>query len=311
LVYAPVKGISEVEFAQIDDKSEVVLEYQNIKLSSKGIFFPQTETICTFDFDTIEEIPSPEGTYLVFGSRPCDALALVYLDKIFYEENKGYDDPYYTKRRDGSVTISIACNEPCSTCFCSSVGGGPANTTGSDILATAIDDRYLFRSCSDRGAALLDQYKEFFEKPEDSLIESAEKIAEQAEKGMDKIEFTMDSLKKNMDDRFNDKIWERITQDCIGCGACTYLCPTCHCFDIVDEGYLRVRCWDTCSSDTFTRMAAGEDHRKQKHTRYRQRVFHKFAYYRDNLDAVACVGCGRCTTHCPVKIDIVEIVNNI
>ena len=89
------------------------------------------------------------------------------------------------------------------------------------------------------------------------------------------------------------------------------MCPTCHCFDIVDEGYLRLRCWDTCSSSTFTRMAAGEDHRRQKESRYRQRIYHKFSYFEENFGTYACVGCGRCSRYCPVKIDIVEIVNGI
>jgi ferredoxin len=110
---------------------------------------------------------------------------------------------------------------------------------------------------------------------------------------------------------FDSPYWREVSRSCLTCGICSYLCPTCHCFDIVDEGYLRLRCWDTCSSDTFTRMAAGEDHRKRKHSRYRQRIYHKFSYFKENFDTHSCVGCGRCTRHCPVKIDIVEIVNGI
>ena len=313
-VYAPVARPEGPKLEVIGPDSEILFDYQNPELSLKGIFFPQTEVLCDFDYDTLEDIPMPEGNILVWGSRPCDAMAITYLDEIFSKENKGYEDPYYMNRRRDSLIISLACNVPCATCFCSSVDGGPASTKGSDILVTELDGELLLHGISEGGKAFLDKQKGVLQEADDSKIKAATELAEKAEAAMEKIEFDKDTLKKNMDDAFNDKDWERMTQNCIGCGTCTYLCPTCYCFDIADEQKMykgkRIRTWDSCQYQQFTKHASGHNPRTNKTQRLRQRFMHKFSYTVENNDDIFCVGCGRCIIHCPVNLDIREFIKN-
>lgn len=313
-VYAPVAGAEGPEFRKITPQSELLFDYQNVELSPKGLFFPQTETLCDFDYDTVEDVPIPDENILVWGSRPCDTLAISYLDEIFSAENKGYEDPYYMSRRRDSLIVSFACSVPCATCFCSSVDGGPASTKGADVLAAELNGELLLRGVSEGGKDFLEKHKGVLAEAEEAQIQTAAKQAEEAEASMEKLVFDKETLKQNMDDAFNDKDWERMTQNCIGCGACTYLCPTCYCFDIADEQKMykgrRIRTWDSCQYSQFTKHASGHNPRTNKTQRLRQRFMHKFSYTVENNDDIFCVGCGRCIIHCPVNLDIREFIKN-
>ncbi len=311
-VFAPVMGLDEPEFGEYTGGKELVLEGGNPKISPKGVFFPQTETLLTFDYDTIEEIPIPEGSILLFGSRPCDTYSLTLLDRIFDKQNKGYYDPYYMKRREKSLVISMACNNPCPTCFCSSVGSGPGDEKGADILAFDRGETVLFKALTEKGKGLMSEQSPFFKEASGGDLEKAEAVVKDAEQKMGSLDFEPETLKKIMDAAFEDEVWDRITRSCIGCGACTYLCPTCYCFDISDEQKMykgkRIRTWDSCQYPQFTKHASGHNPRTNKLQRLRQRFMHKFSYTVENADAVFCVGCGRCITNCPVNIDIREVI---
>ncbi|MDO8466505.1 MAG: 4Fe-4S dicluster domain-containing protein, partial [Gallionella sp.] len=113
-------------------------------------------------------------------------------------------------------------------------------------------------------------------------------------------------------------LWEEMARACIGCGICTFLCPTCHCFDINDEVQSkaplkgqRVRTWDNCQFPDFTMHSSGHNPRENTGARLRQRVNHKFQYFHENFGMHQCTGCGRCVSGCPVGIDIVAVVNKV
>jgi ferredoxin len=312
-VFAPVRTNAEIEYIRIADGTEdVTLDFSNVKLSPKGVFFPQMETLLTFDYDAVEEIPEPENNIILFGSRPCDALSLLYLDKIFGPENKGYDDPYYLKRRENSVLISLACNDPCSTCFCTSVGGGPADAKGSDILMFDQEEKLYFSAVTEKGEAFLEKHGTLLQQPPAGSAEKAEEQGKKAAADMEVLPVDKEELKKRLDEGFEDVDWDMLTRNCIGCGACTYLCPTCYCFDITDEQLMykgkRIRTWDACQFPQFTKHASGHNPRNTKLERLRQRFMHKFSYLPENMGEIYCVGCGRCITNCPVNIDIREVI---
>ena len=117
------------------------------------------------------------------------------------------------------------------------------------------------------------------------------------------------------DESFESDFWVETAMKCLGCGACSYLCPTCHCFDIVDESTwnhgTRRRNWDCCSYAMFTRHASGHNPRPDQASRCRQRVMHKFKYFPDRFGRVACVGCGRCIRGCGVGRNITETLAEI
>ena len=314
--YAPLKGERGIELASATGYEEIVFEYDNIRLSPKSIFFPQREVLCRFSGDTLKDAEIKTEKMIIFGIRPCDAAAITYLDKVFRDVNSKFQDPYYLMRREKALVIALVCDRPRNTCFCTSVGGGPAGDTGSDILATDLGETLIFESCSEKGNRFLEKTG-LFRPPTDTEIKEKEEIAGRAAQSMAEIPTPeIESLTQKIDNGFENPLWDSITQNCLGCGACTYLCPTCHCFDITDEENggregIRIRTWDSCQYPLFTLHASGHNPRVNKKQRLRQRIMHKFAYTVANTNDIYCVGCGRCITHCPVNLDIRDTLNTL
>ncbi|MBW2109544.1 MAG: 4Fe-4S dicluster domain-containing protein, partial [Deltaproteobacteria bacterium] len=218
----------------------------------------------------------------------------------------------WVKARQATTLVGLVCTKPCSTCFCTSVGGGPFDTTGLDVLLTEVDDVLFARALSKKGQDLL-QAAGPLPAAEPGLVEQAQAVEQKAQ---DLITVKLDTSRLSGIDMlclYEADFWHTVQFACINCGTCTYLCPTCWCFDIQDEAYgqtgVRMRNWDSCMFPLFTRHASGHNPRGQKLQRVRQRFMHKFKYYVDRYDkGVACVGCGRCIRHCPVNIDIREVI---
>ena len=113
-------------------------------------------------------------------------------------------------------------------------------------------------------------------------------------------------------EKFDSPLWEELYKPCLACGTCTFVCPTCQCYDIKDyktgNGVQRYRCWDSCMYSDFTMMAHGNNRTSQMQ-RYRQRFMHKLVYYPANNDGMfSCVGCGRCVEKCPAGLNIVKVM---
>lgn len=310
-VIAPVKKDTYTLFKQICSGANVVLDADNAKLPVKEIFFPQSEKL--FSYNANEEGVNLEATIddqkkVIFGVRPCDAKSLTLLDNVF--NNDKYQDPYYLTRRNNSIIIGIGCNSPASTCFCTSVNGGPFDTNGLDLMLVDTGDAYVVEMVSDKG-------KEFAEKAGLAAASDADKstAVKVKEDAVVSCQVNTEGLKAKLDVNFNDPIWEKIHEKCLGCGACTYLCPTCHCFDIVDDAVdcsgCRVRNWDSCAFPLFTKHGSGHNPRTSNKERYRNRIMHKFKYFVDNFNEIACVGCGRCIKNCPVNMDIRMVLEDI
>ena len=308
-VFAPVQVDDVALFAPVSEKDTLALDKPNTKTSVKSVLFPQTETLFCYKRhgknSVIDDVPLDEEKKVVFGVRPCDIASLAVLDAVFLSED--YPDPYYKKRRENTTLVASACNEPEPTCFCTSMGGGPWSREGADVFTYQAGDQWVAESVTEKGDALLDALG-----GEDAAgpDPAGEALREAAEKAIKKVH--LGNLPANLKTMFDDPRWEAIAERCLGCGVCSYICPTCHCFDIQDqtdqEGGKRVRNWDSCMFPIFSLHASGHNPRTTQHQRIRQRVMHKFNYFVENLDRVACVGCGRCIQSCPANIDIREII---
>ena len=312
--YAPINGNNGIEYTVTTGDQPIAYDYVNVKRSPKGLFFPQSEVICKFSGDTLQEIPLPDGKLIVFGGRPCDARALVYLDRIFEDQGSQFVDPYYVTRRQQALIITLACNAPAAACFCTTLGGSPTESMGSDILVTELGDVLLFEACTDKGQQFMAAQREFFRTPTADQLAAKAENAQQAAAAVHK--FDIADIKTKLDRMFEEEVWETITNTCLGCGACTYLCPTCHCFDLSDEtnrhgAGVRLRTWDSCQYPLFTKHASGHNPRVNKKQRMRQRLMHKFSYTVEKSAAQFCVGCGRCVLHCPVNLDIREMLQTL
>ncbi|MDO8784929.1 MAG: 4Fe-4S dicluster domain-containing protein [Syntrophales bacterium] len=315
-VWGPVKEGDNVLLMPLTEGREPLLNFQNSRNAPKALFFPRTEIMMKYtrtgkgmEFSRNEGEPEEA---VLFGVRPCDARSFVLLDMLFDQDK--YKDPYYIARREKTTVISMACvHPPYSTCFCTSVEGNPTSAEGADILLTDMGDNYLVEFFTSKGEKLL---RYFGDLPQAGEAEETLKkeIAEKAEKEISSHVPAKD-IKPILDNNFEHPFWETIHRKCIACGTCTYLCPTCHCFDISDETKgsdgIRIRNWDSCMYPLFTMETSGHNPRPTQKERWRQRVMHKFKYYVDNFGAISCVGCGRCVMYCPVNIDIRKIVEDI
>ena len=309
-VVAPVNNSKTIRFQEINHSDEVELEYANTKLASKEILFPQTEVLFTLmkkDGKTEIEKPAPiETNWVIFGVRPCDAKGLENSFKVF--ASGAHKDRAYLEKREKTMVIGLACEKPLSTCFCTSVGSSPSGREGMDMLFTDLGDRYLVEVLSKRGEDLV-AFADRKNSPTEKDLKSAQEQWDASEKSI-KVIKGLDGLNRKLNTMFNDSIWEELSQKCIGCGTCAFICPTCLCFDILDEetpeGIKRIRIWDTCQFPQFTLHASGHNPRPSGMERVRQRVMHKFCYFPNEHGHTSCVGCGRCIRECPASHDIRE-----
>jgi len=315
-VFAPVEQNGFITFQEIHSGSEASLDYINSKKPPKEIFFPQSENLFSYDLSkgkgwSVEEPASEKKQSIIFGIRPCDARSLVLLDNVF--DGQLYKDPYYTDKRKNTTIIALGCNHPGSTCFCTSLGGGPFFQDGSDLLLIDIGQKYILQVVTEKGEKLARKHSEFKE-AEDHSLSSMRDTREKAD-ALIKSKIEVQKITGKLYSMFDDPFWDLVSEKCLGCAVCTYLCPTCHCFDITDEVISqtgeRVRTWDSCAFPSFTLEASGVNPRPSNKERYRQRIMHKFDYFVANHGMAACVGCGRCIKECPVNLDIRVVLNSI
>ena len=310
-VFAPVKEKNSASFERTSSGNEAYLDFRNTKKPPKEFFLPQTETLFTHwigkkDVEIVES-PTVKGKRVVLGVRPCDARSFVLLDKFF--SSGEHKDVYYLDKRKNTTIIGLACNHPMSTCFCTSVGGSPFGKEGMDLLLQDINDEYLIESVTERGEELIEKFP-WLKDAEKADIERAKKLSEDAETAV-RSKFSVIGVSEKLDRMFDDLFWDEVCQKCLGCGVCTFLCPTCCCFDVLDEEEKRVRIWDSCQFSCFTLQGSGHNPHPSRRERMRQRIMHKFNYFVKNFGESFCVGCGRCVQECPVNLDIREVVRAI
>ena len=313
-VFAPVKEKNIISFERLSSGNEACLDFQNTKKPPKEVFFPETETLFTYRMDKkdveIVDVPAVEGKRVLLGVRPCDARSFVLLDKFL--SSGEHRDVYYSEKRKNTIVFGLACNRPRSTCFCTSLGGSPFGKEGMDLLLEDIDDRYLIETVTERGQQLIEKFP-WLKDAEKADVERAKKLSEDAENDV-KSKVSVKVVSEKLDKMFDNPLWDQIHQKCLGCGICTFLCPTCCCFDILDEegdGWKKVRIWDSCQFSCFTLQGSGHNPRPSGKERMRQRVMHKFNYFVKNFGESFCVGCGRCVQECPVNLDIREVIEAI
>ncbi len=311
-IWAPQGEGQEMRFAPVAEGDAPALENGNTRVPPKQALFPQTETLFRFQVGGEDvEVPELEEEAVLLGVRPCDARAMAIVDNLFSWEE---DDPYYFKRRELVTLVGLACSEPGLNCFCPSVGGGPASTEGLDLLMTDLGEHYLLEAVTEKGEALLKEADDLLEEAGEDKIKEKEQLIDEA-KGKIKRSLDSEGVPEGLPGLWEDPLWQNVSASCLGCGTCTYLCPTCHCFDIQDEveGFAARRCrmWDSCMFGEYTLHTSGHNPRPTRRERTRNRINHKYSYFVDKFDVIACVGCGRCVNLCPVNIDIVEIVKQV
>ncbi len=310
-VYAPVEDGSMVVYSRYEDGMTLRLDKIATDKTPKDILFPQWENLMHFRMEgkTIEltEEKRMEEDYVIFGVRGCDLQAFKVLDKVFLSDPI---DTYYAARREHGTVVALACTTMKDSCFCKNFGVDPANPDA-DVVLWLIGDDYYCEAYTDKGRDLMAKWDT--REAEDGPVEW---IKGEISKKYESLPFAHlnltgidgDHLKEN----FNSPKWKKLSMACLGCGSCTFSCPTCQCYDIRDydagNGIQRYRCWDSCMYSDFTLMAHGTN-RPTQLERYRQRFMHKLVYFPSNNDGMySCVGCGRCIEKCPMNLNIVKVI---
>ncbi len=307
-------GSGQAKFALWQDGLTLTDKLNTVR-SAKDLFFPQVENIVNFKVSgrtmEIVENRDPAEPFVVFGVRACDCRSFDILDFVFLSDPV---DTFYKTRRDNGVVITLACSKPAETCFCGAFGIDATNPAG-DVTCW-LDETYLYwRVNTDKGAQLTESLSVLID-CDDSEIQPIQKSAKEILdklplKDLDLTGFESDKLMEV----FNSPAWAELSESCLGCGTCTFVCPTCQCYDVQDfdngREVRRFRCWDSCMYSDFTMMAHGTNRPTQKE-RFRQRFMHKLVYYPSNNNGVfGCVGCGRCLQKCPIHMNIVKVAKTL
>lgn len=308
-VVGPKRNTGTVLYEPLAASSELVLD-ELPRRSVKEAFFPVCEDLLAYEkqgqgvqVQDLDPALFPE-TVLV-GVRPCDAAAIPVLDAVFSWD---YKDQFFLERRAKTTIIGLTCTQADDACFCTAVGLSPQEPKGADLMLTPLSGGgYLAESQSEKGEALLQIHGDLFSEP---VVAEPLALAQPQTSAFD-----LKKIKAWLDEHFEDPAWDSIATRCVGCGACAFVCPACHCFDIVDEGTekagKRRKFWDACGFWKFTHHASGHNPRDFQPKRYRNRIMHKFKYYDDKFGQTLCTGCGRCVRLCPVGIDIADILQDI
>ena len=316
-LYLPVRTADQTNFGVWREEAEVDLDTLKTVKSPKDVFFPQSETLYTCYREgkklSVEPETLKEQDFVVFGMKACDIKGVEVLDRVFLSDPI---DTFYAARREHGTIVALACHEPEETCFCK-VFGVDAAHPAADVAAWMVEDTLYWKPETEKGQKLTEKLADLLEKAEDAESETA--VADEEEKIRSIIEelpYSHLSLEGwNGDvlmEKFESPLWEELYKPCLACGTCTFVCPTCQCYDIKDydtgHGVQRYRCWDSCMYSDFTMMAHGNNRTSQKE-RFRQRFMHKLVYFPANNDGMySCVGCGRCVEKCPASLNIVKVV---
>jgi ferredoxin len=340
---APTPVEEQVFYRPVTTSSEITFDFGKADLPVKEYFLPATHVL--FSVERVEdgvrlEEPALDGQRVAFGLRPCDARALRVMDALFLDQSPA--DPYYAERREKTTLVGLACREMGDECFCTSLGMAPDDASDVDLMLTEVREggeggaRYAVRVVTEKGARILEGL---------SLVEVEGACPEPVEGVVPTPavrEKTPILEAEAWPEQFDQAYWARVADRCLSCRVCTYVCPTCRCFDMRDYGTLdgpypargesaadgasperlncvelveggvkRLRAWDSCMSEGYRRIAGGHNPRPTKAERLRNRFYCKFCYYPRDFGPVACVGCGRCISNCPVNVDIVEVLEGV
>ena len=313
-LYIPADNKGQAQFLPYVEGLPMTQALNTVR-SAKDLFFPQVENLVAFQVQgktiSVEEHRDPVEPFVLFGVRACDAASFDILDRVFLSEPV---DTFYASRRANGTVVTMSCGRPEETCFCTVFGIDPAEPKGDVSCWTAGEDLY-FRANTEKGEALLASL-DLLEETDGAAVEAAQAqtraVMEKLPlKNLDLTDFDGEHLMQ----WFNDPAWDKLSQSCLGCGTCTFVCPTCQCYDVRDfdtgKGVQRFRCWDSCMYSDFTMMAHGTNRPTQKE-RFRQRFMHKLVYFPSNNDGIyGCVGCGRCLSKCPISMNIAKVAKTL
>ncbi len=302
----------EYQLEMIDEKK--AFAFSNGPQAIKPLLFKPAETVWRVARNPAGKLEfnphmAQDPAIAIIGARACDLAAMVIQDKVFLD-NK-HPDIHYQARRSALFVVAVNCTYASNNCFCVSAGTGPNITHSFDILMTELNHGFVIQSGSLRGEEIL---ATLTLKTATSTQNQKAKAGVEAAAAMQTKRIPFDNQRQLRDLLFANlghPRWDAVAERCLSCGNCTSVCPTCFCHSEKDKPSLdgtsaeHQREWDSCFTAGHSEVA-GHPIRETTKERYRQWLTHKVGSWFDQFDSSGCVGCGRCTTWCPVGIDITE-----
>jgi sulfhydrogenase subunit beta (sulfur reductase) len=280
----------------------------------KTLFFPPREKVASGINISVKPNIKPR---IVIGVKNCDLSSLEIHDHVYL--NTDPVDPFYAEAREKTVIVSSDCLSSRDVCFCPAVNEQPYAKKGFDINISPVDDTYLVECGSEKGRELLQKTKALLENAEPALIAQRDEQRNQLTaticKNTQKTGLSCNAdLYSAVSNSRDSKLWGEFAKDCVECGACNFVCCTCHCFILADGSTknriaARVKEWDACLYRNFARVAGGGNPRKHRAERLYNRFDKKFNYFTGELNRYACDGCGRCIEACTGNIDIRKVLS--
>ena len=316
-VYVPVKKDDQYFYKKyIDFTDDIVIGEVRAFEPLKSFFFRAREIVAeNFKSDIPQKIQKP---YCIVGVKACDLKGLQIQDYVF--ENHDYQDPFYIDMRKNNLIISADCTSTIDTCFCLALNVKPYPLENFDINLSVVGEDFVVEVGSQKGKILIEKHSSLFEEVKEGFISQRDKQRKKVIKGVEENikqnDIPHQDLFKNIIERgYESNIWADEANNCVECGACNTICPTCHCFLLYDQKsenkMARLRIWDSCMIKDFAQVAGGANPRPELWMRLRNRFEKKFDFFPKVADIYACTGCGRCISACPAKIDIRKILNGL
>lgn len=311
-VVAPVerKG-APAEFKELSPGDQPILDGSQMMLTPKDYLLPRYEVLIKVSTKPgemkVESMIPEDKPRVMLGAWLPDAQAIQVLDRVFLD--KQFKDPYYSARRESTLIVAVIPAEMRWSWFCSSTDDVETWKSSVDAIMYDLGDRFYVEVTSDKGQVVADAASS---DPTDDDTAKKSALWEKF-KTHNVLPFADEKLYERL--AWDNPVWDEISAKCISCGMCSYMCPSCSCFDMQDETsgacVERYRCRDTCQFEDFTLMGAGHNPRAQGVPRSRQRLMHKFKYQHEQFGVVGCTGCGRCVELCPVNVDIRDVLTRV
>ena len=315
-VIGPQAKGPQFAFGPITDPGQLRLDHNTTILPPKKVLQPPQERLATFTMrgaPHVDTVIEAHPTVLL-GMHTCDLHAIQLLDKVFSQD---YPDAHYLERRRQTIIVSLECLEPCDEhSFCKSMGTLTAGE-GYDLHLTDLGAAYAVDVATEAGEQLLSRYGIAREAADADIRRLNGVLSAKWPRFAYRLDFDAAELPALLRRAYDHPLWAELGERCLACGSCTNVCPTCYCFNVVDEVNMaltegeRLRRWDSCQLDEFARVAGGENFREARAARQRHRFMRKGKYIYEKFDELGCVGCGRCIRTCVANISIVDGFNAI
>lgn len=311
-LWAPVKKGDKIVYDVVKDYTKIEMKTTRTILPPRKVMLPQRVEMFRIKDDRYQEVFQHGGKKILFGIHPCDINGLLILDKLYSQD---YPDPYYLQSRQNTIIIGLSC-WPDEYCFARSTNTHIIRE-GFDLFFSDLEHSYLVWVGSSKGDDLIKIKPDFFgSKPTEKDIQDFTYLQiERDTSYKTKVNFV--AMPDLMELKYYESFWEKMGRACLGCSSCSMVCPTCNCYNVIDEEVVgedvtsRVRYWDSCMLVEYSMVAGGENFRKSRADRLRLWYTHKMQAFISKYGKPACVGCGRCLVTCPVDINILTVAKSL